>query len=265
MHPPPLSNVRVIRYVHEGSALTGELYMADSLPCPAILLIHGGAGLDQHARSQATRFVARGYAVFACDMYGDEVRGDPAKTRDLLHEFRADPDRLARRAQAGLDVVADQPEATTVVAAVGYCFGGMAALALARSGATIAGVVSIHGSLATPRPAAAGAVRAQLLVCHGAADPHVPLADVTAFAEEMGKAGANWQLNLYGGAQHGFTHAHAQPGAMPGVAYDPEADRRSFADVGRFLAELAEGLRVPQLEVGELPDRGVRGEGGDPL
>jgi dienelactone hydrolase len=79
-------------------------------------------------------------------------------------------------------------------------------------------------------------VRARLLVCHGAMDPHVPLADVTAFAEEMNAAGADWQLNMYGGAQHGFTHTDAKPGAIPGVAYHEQADTLSFSATRDFLA-----------------------------
>ncbi len=116
----------------------------------------------------------------------------------------------------------------------------MAALALARAGADLAGAVSIHGSLATSRPAQPGAVTARILVCHGASDPHVPLADVTAFAEEMDHADADWQLVMYGRALHGFTHRDAvpgAPGAMPGVAYDRLADERSFAAARAFLAE----------------------------
>ena len=113
----------------------------------------------------------------------------------------------------------------------------MAALALARAGADLAGVVSIHGSLATSAPASPGAVTAKILACHGAADPHVPPADVAAFAEEMNHAGGDWQLVIYGGALHGFTHKHAVPGAMPGVAYDRLADERSFEAARAFLAE----------------------------
>ena len=112
----------------------------------------------------------------------------------------------------------------------------MAALTLARSGEPLAGAVSIHGSLATSVHAEPGQVRARLFVCHGAMDPHVPLADVTAFAEEMNAAGTDWQLNMYGGAQHGFTHSNAKPGAIPGVAYHEQADTLSFAATRDFLA-----------------------------
>jgi dienelactone hydrolase len=117
----------------------------------------------------------------------------------------------------------------------------MAALTLARAGANLAAAVSIHGTLATPAPAAPGAVRARLLVCHGAADPHVPLRQVTEFAEEMDAAGADWRLVMYGGAAHGFTHRNAAPGAAPGIAYDPVADADSFATTRTFLVDAFAG------------------------
>jgi dienelactone hydrolase len=216
-------------------------------PRPGILLIHGGAGLDAHAREQACRYAALGYAVLACDMFGDGIAGDRERVMACLLALRDDPARLVRRGQAGLAALAGCPEASGPAAAVGFCFGGMAALALARAGTNLPGpglantalaaVVSIHGSLATSAPAQAGAVTARILACHGAADPHVPPADVAAFAAEMNHAEADWQLVMYGRAQHGFTHQHAAPGAMPGVAYDRLADERSFAAARAFLAE----------------------------
>jgi hypothetical protein len=108
---------------------------------------------------------------------------------------------------------------------------------LARSGVALDAVVSMHGSLATVKPAEPGAVMAKVLVCHGALDPHVPMTDVVALTGEMTRAGANWQVNVYGGAVHGFTHARAVEGATPGVAYHAETDRRSFAAARDFLAE----------------------------
>jgi dienelactone hydrolase len=222
--------------------LTGMLCRDETLPGghPGILLVHGGSGLDGHARDQARRYAALGYTVFACDMFGDGVAGDRDRVIRCLYALRDDPALLVRRAKAGLAALAACPGTDGRFAAVGFCFGGMAALALARSGEQMAGAVSIHGSLATSRPAEPGAVQARLLVCHGALDPHVPLDHVTAFAEEMNAADADWQLIMYGGALHGFTHSRAQPGATPGVAYNPLADARSFTATRTFLAEIFE-------------------------
>ena len=234
--------VRDLPYDDLGLPLAGLLCWDDTRdgPRPGILLIHGGAGLDAHAREQARRYAAIGYTVLACDMFGPGVAGNRERVMACLLALRDDPELLVRRAQAGLTTLAACPETDGHLAAVGFCFGGMAALALARSGADLAGVVSMHGSLATSRPAQPAAVTARLLVCHGASDPHVPLADVTAFAEEMTRADTDWQLVMYGRALHGFTHRHAvpgAPGAMPGVAYDRLADERSFAAARAFLAE----------------------------
>ena len=219
--------------------LTGQFCWNDGQegPRPGILLIHGGAGLDAHAREQACRYASLGYAVLACDMFGDGIAGDRERVMACLLALRDDPDLLVRCGQVGLAALAGCQEVTGPAAAVGFCFGGMAALALARSATDLAGVVSIHGSLATSRPARPGAVTARILACHGAADPHVSAADVAAFAEEMNHAEADWQLVMYGRAQHGFTHRNAVPGAMPGVAYDRLADERSFAAARTFLAE----------------------------
>jgi dienelactone hydrolase len=239
--------VRDLPYDDLGLPLAGLLCWdeAQDGPRPGILLIHGGAGLDAHARDQARRYAALGYAVLACDMFGPEVVGNRERVMACLLALRDDQALLVRRARAGLTALAGCPEAGGRMAAVGFCFGGLAALALARAGTNPAGpdlasVVSIHGSLATSRPAEPGAVTARILVCHGAADPHVPLSDVTAFAEEMNHAGADWELVMYGRAVHGFTHQQAVPGgpgALPGVAYDRLADERSFAAARTFLAD----------------------------
>jgi dienelactone hydrolase len=170
-------------------------------------------------------------------MFGEGVAGNRERVMACLTGLRDDPERLARRARAGLAALAGCPEADGRLAAVGFCFGGLAVLTLARSGADLTGVVSIHGSLATPRPAQPGTVRARVLACHGALDPHVPPTDVTRFAQEMNHAQADWQLIMYGGAMHGFTHEHAVPGAVPGVAYDARADQRSFLAARTFLAQ----------------------------
>jgi dienelactone hydrolase len=228
---------RSVSYSDVETPLTGALYWSETQQGAraGILLIHGGAGLDEHARDQARRYAELGYVVFACDMLGAGVAGNRERVIRCLTALRDDPALLVRRGQAGLAELAQCTEVNGRFAAIGFCFGGMAALALARSGAELAGVASIHGSLATARQAESGSVKAKVLVCHGAADPHVPMADVTAFAEEMNSAGADWQLNMYGGAMHGFTHKQAAPGAIPGVAYDPRADERSFAAARTFL------------------------------
>lgn len=210
---------------------------------PGVLIVHGGAGLDDHAKTQAQRFADLGLIAFACDMYGEAVLGDRERVMACVTELRDDPRKMVKRASAGLEVLASHPRVNGRLAAVGYCFGGLVVLEVARSGANIEGAISVHGSLATPRPAREGSVKAKILVCHGALDPFVPPAQVVEFMDEMNTAAADWQLVMYGAAMHGFTHQTAS--ATPGVRYDAAADERSFAAIQAFIAELFDADEWP--------------------
>ncbi|MBV9888589.1 MAG: dienelactone hydrolase family protein [Acidobacteria bacterium] len=203
---------------------------------PGILVVHGGAGLDDHAKNRARRFAELGYIAFACDMYGEGVAGSRGRIMARINELRVEPDRLPRRANAGIDVLRSHPLTDGRIAAVGYCFGGMTVLELARSGAPISGVISVHGSLDTKRPASPDGIQAKILILHGALDPHVPLTQVTAFADEMKSANADWQLVIYGQAMHGFTHEDKWN--VPGVAYHAPSDTRSWRAIESFLTEI---------------------------
>jgi dienelactone hydrolase len=228
-----------LRYRDGAVDLTGVLARPErSAPArPGILVIHGGAGLDAHAEGRAKQFAHRGHVAFACDMYGDGVAGDRQRIISAITTLRADRDRLSHRAQAGIDVLREQPGVDGRIVAVGYCFGGMAALELARSGADISAAICVHGNLATMTPARTGSIRARVLVCHGALDPHSPPAHVAAFIEEMNHAGPDWQLAVYGRAMHGFTHENAT-GQTQGVLYDADADTRSSAEIRAFIDEI---------------------------
>jgi dienelactone hydrolase len=231
-------NTQMVPYRDGDTDLTGQFTWDTERDekRPGILVVHGGAGLDSHAKERSRRLAELGFVVFACDMYGNGVAGNRERVMARIAELRDDAAKLCRRARAGIDVLTAHSQVDGRVAAVGYCFGGMVVLELARSGADLAGAVSVHGSLSTLRPARAGVVRAKILVCHGALDPHVPMTHVNAFVQEMNDAGADWQLIVYGGAMHGFTH-EAGP-AVAGVAYHAVADARSALAMHGFFIEL---------------------------
>lgn len=231
-------DTRAVVYHDDEVDLTGFLVWDDSRTDkrPGAMVIHGGAGLDDHANGRARRLAEWGYVAFACDMYGNGVAGDRQQVMARIIELRSDRTKLVRRASAGLEVLRSHPQVDGRVAAVGYCFGGMTALELARSGADLAGATSVHGSLNTTKPAQPGDIVAKILVCHGALDPHVPITQVSAFVEEMKTANADWQLIVYGNAMHGFTHETGPK--HPGVEYHALSDRRSSNAIQSFFAEL---------------------------
>ena len=231
-------NFETVRYKHDDVSLTG-MFVYNSTrteKSPGILVVHGGAGLDEHAKRQAARFAELGYVAFACDMYGDGVAGDRQRVMATILQLRDDPGKLCRRAFAGLERLRVHPLVDGRVAAVGYCFGGMTTLELARSGAELLGVASIHGTLKTSHPAQEDAIKAKILVCHGSLDPHVPTSQVTDFMAEMSHARTDWQLIIYGGAMHGFTHNDGPD--FPGVAYHAASDHRSAKALQGFLTEI---------------------------
>ena len=230
---------QIVPYRDHDTLLTGFLAWntAQSGRRPGVLIVHGGAGLDDHARGRALRCADWGFVAFACDMYGEGVAGNRERVIQRITELRGNPAALNQRTQAGLDILSHHPSVDGRLAAVGYCFGGMTVLELARSGAKLAGVVSVHGALETARPAEPAGIHTKILVCHGALDPHVPMTHVASFSQEMVRAGADWQLIIYGGAMHGFTHENAT-GNQPGVAYHAPSDLRSSLAIQTFLREV---------------------------
>lgn len=121
--------------------------------------------------------------------------------------------------------------------ASGYCFGGTAALELARSGADVLGVISFHGGLGTPTPEDAKNIKAHLQIHHGKSDPFVPADEVKAFKKEMDEAKVRYEFHAYPGAVHSFTEKGAGSVPSKGAAYNAEADQKSWAAMVRFLSE----------------------------
>jgi dienelactone hydrolase len=235
-----------VHYVCEERPFPGLLTVAEprsDAARPGVLVLHGGAGIGPHERARAVRLAELGYAVFVPDLFG-EVFSSREQGIATITALVGDPPRLRSRLGAALAFLGASPGVDPArLAALGFCFGGHAALELARSGASIRAAASIHGGLKSPAPAAPGEIGASILVCAGAADPFVPREQRQAFEDEMTAARADWQLHLYAGAMHGFSErppAGARP--RPGVAYDEAADRRSW---GALLQLLRETLGPP--------------------
>lgn len=212
-------------------------------PRPGVLVVHEWWGHNDYVRQRAKQLAEMGYTAFALDMYGDGKQashpGDAQKfMMEVISNLPVAEARFtaARKLLEGHDTT--DPEKT---AAIGYCFGGAVVLHMARTGADLDGVASFHGNLSAKTPAAAGSIKAKLLVAHGAADPFVPQEQVDAFKTEMEKAGADLKFIAYEGAKHAFTN----PGAtemgkkfeIP-LEYQEKADKASWAELDGFLEQI---------------------------
>jgi len=241
---PALAEVktRTVEYKQGDTVLEGYLAYDTAGPAtkPGILVVHEWNGINPHTRQSVERLAAMGYVAFAPDIYGKGVRpATPEAAKAESGKYGGNRALLRSRVQAGLAELEKQPNVDpTKIAAIGYCFGGMTVLELARSGAKVAGVATFHGILATPTPADAKNIQAKVLVLHGADDPYVPDAQVKAFEDEMRAAGVDWVLVKYSKTVHAFTNpAHGTDPSKP-LAYNATADRRSWEALKAFLAEL---------------------------
>ncbi len=222
----------------EGFVAYEEARSGERRPC--VLLAHDWSGRLAHIDELTEGLARLGYVGFALDVYGKGVRGEVAGDNSgLMNPFLADRAMLARRLKAGLAAArAHEAVDPARVAVVGYCFGGLCALDLARSGVEgLRGAVSIHGVLGPPGLGPQGPISASVLVLHGWEDPLAPPGAVLALARELTEAGADWQLHAYGHAMHAFT-AEGLNFPERGIAYDALADRRSRAAMRQFLEEV---------------------------
>jgi dienelactone hydrolase len=207
---------------------------------PAVLIVHQWTGLSDYERMRARMLAELGYHVFALDIYGKGVRppGPPASAQESA-KYKTDRALYRQRLRGGLAVLLkDERTDPAKVAAIGYCFGGMGVLELARSGAEVAGVVSFHGGVDSPTPEDAKKIKGEVLVLHGDADPFVPQADVVAFEKEMQAAQVSYHLVRYPGVVHAFTQKMAGNNPAKGAAYDEEADAASWKEMKVFFDRL---------------------------
>ena len=233
---------KVIEYKDGNQVLEGYLAYDDAIKGkrPGVLVVHEWNGLQDYAKKRTEDLAKLGYVGFAADIYGKGIRPkNPQESAAQAKIYRSDRKLMRSRAIAGLEVLQKNPLTDSKrIAAIGYCFGGGTVLELARSGASVAGVVSFHGNLDTPNPNDAKNIKGRVLVLHGANDPLVPPEQVKGFETEMLQSKVNWQLVSYPGAVHGFTNPESGNDASKGVAYNESADKGSWQVMKGFFQKI---------------------------
>ena len=207
---------------------------------PGIVMVPNWMGVNDAAVERAKEIAGTDFVVLVADVYGKDVRPADAKAAgEQVAKMYADRTVLRARAAKAMEVLRENlfgaPLDATKLGAVGFCFGGTTVLELARSGANIAGVVSLHGGLKTDLPATE-TPKASILVLNGAADTYITAEDIAGFQAEMDKVQADWQFVNYAGAVHCFAEASAA--SPPGCVYHPVAAKRAFAALRGFFGEV---------------------------
>ncbi|TSE33110.1 dienelactone hydrolase family protein [Tepidimonas charontis] len=232
---------RLVEYTHDGQTFEGLLAWDDTLAGrrPAVAVAHAWAGRTEFEAGKARALAELGYVGFAMDVYGKGRRG---RSRDenaaLMTPLVQNRARLQARLGAALHALHAQPEVDVArCAAIGFCFGGLCVLDMARCGLPLRGVVSFHGLFTAPGNTAGCRIEAKVLALHGWDDPMVPPDAVLAWTREMTEAGADWQLHAYGGTMHAFTNPEANDPDF-GTVYSARADARSWTAMRAFLSEV---------------------------
>ena len=231
---------RLLDYTHGDITLQAEVAWDDSLgPRPAVLVAPTWAGRTEFEGQNARMLAELGYVGFAVDMYGKGLSGaDKEECTVLMTPVVSDRALLQARMAAAVSAARALPEVVDQpLAAIGFCFGGLCVLDLARSRDDIAGVVSFHGILAAPDNIPEPRITAKVLVLHGYEDPMADPDAMRAFCDEMTDAGGDWQLYAYGQTLHAFTNPHANDPDF-GTVYNAVVAERAFASMRQFLAEV---------------------------
>jgi len=234
-----------VDYRDNGQVLKGYLAYDDAVvgKRPGVLVVHEWWGHNAYARKRARTLAKLGYTALAVDMYGDgKQAAHPEDAGKFSSEINQNGPLAEKRFRAALELLRQQPSvAAGDIAAIGYCFGGGVVLNMARAGLNLDGVVSFHGSLATSSPATPGAVKARVLVLHGASDPFIPAEQIERFKQEMQEAGVDYRFVSYPGAMHSFTNpdadAFGEKFKLP-LKYDAEADRQSWEEMRAFFKKI---------------------------
>ena len=230
-----------IEYSHGGTTL--EAYVAydetQKEKRPGILIFHAWRGRDEFVCKKAEVMAKLGYVGCALDVYGKGVLGGgPEENAKLMEPLISDRNFLRARMHAGLQVVQNHPMLdTNRLGSMGFCFGGLCALDLARSGAPLKGVISFHGLLFGAEGIKNAPIQAKILALQGHDDPMVPPEQVLDFEKEMTESGVDWQVHAYGQTVHAFTNPSANDPEM-GTVYSPIAEKRSMQAMQSFFEEV---------------------------
>ncbi|NWF34781.1 dienelactone hydrolase family protein [Stenotrophomonas sp. SAM-B] len=231
-----------VEWTQDGTTFSGVLVYddGDNDKRPGLVMVPNWKGVNDSAIAKAKQLAGDDYVVLVADVYGKGVRPKTdAEAGPVATKLRNDRPVLRARALKAIEVLKAQagkaPLDASRIGAVGFCFGGTTVLEMARAGAPLAGVVSLHGGLGSPLPAKAGGTHPSVLVLNGADDKGVSKDDIASFEQEMNAAKVDWEFTNYSGAVHCFAESDAN--SPPGCLYNPLAAKRAWKALDEFFDE----------------------------
>ncbi len=218
-----------INYSVNGEEFEGYSAKATGTSKGTVVIIHDWDGLTDYEKKRANMLASLGYDAFALDLFGTgKLPKSIDENKAMTSRLYKDRERMRSLLIAGLGEAKRISSARTVV--IGYCFGGAAALEMARSGSAkdISGYVTFHGGLKTPKGQSYPKDTPPILIAHGGADKAVTMEHVADLSRELEATGIAYEIEVYSGAPHAFT-------VFDSNRYRKSADEKAWAALREFL------------------------------
>ena len=208
---------------------------------PAVIVFHAFLGRTAFENMRGRDLARLGYVVFVADTYGKNVTapdvngyfgimGGLLAARTTILRGRI----LAAWKQINSYDFVDKKR----IGSVGYCYGGLCTLDLARFNVGLTAAVSFHGTLTNyPSNQNTSYTKTSIQAHHGDLDVYTTDADADAFLVEMRARNTDWWWLRYSNATHAFTMNGIDSYNIPNAVYNSVAANRSWDAMESFLAE----------------------------
>jgi len=202
---------------------------------PLLILFPAFEGFSDFSLNYASFFQKNGYQVFIADMYGDRFCGKTLNDCFLkITPFLEDRSFVRKRALHAYEACTKLPSVdSSKIGSFGFCFGGMCALELARSGAPLTGIATIHGIL-KKSSLKTNKFNPKALVFHGMQDPQVPMESLQELYHEIKQHGTSTvNFMVFGEAKHSFSDPKTG-------SFDPQKEKQMGREYNQDAAALTQ-------------------------
>ena len=192
---------------------------------PAVLVISENRGMNPHIEDVTRRMAREGFLALAPDILSP-VGGTPAdvdSARAMMSELN--PEETLPRLAGAVPFLAEHPESTGKVGAIGFCWGGGYANRLAAAGTSLNAAVPYYGR---QLPLEQVPDITAPLCLHYAGDDERINAGIADYETALQANNKPYELYMYDGARHAFNNDTSE-------RYDEEAATLAWGRTIDFL------------------------------
>lgn len=229
-----MNSPEILIYRAGGKECHASFFKAGSNDAPTVLVGHTWKGKSDFEIEKASALSKLGYHAIAIDLFGEAKLGSSMEeNQTLIEPFISDRVYFRKTLQETANFAQSLNTFNGKLLMIGFCFGGLATIELARSGYKFVAGASFHGllngsSVKTER------LNSSLLILHGYKDPMVTPEVATSFQNEMDTYADDWKFISYGDSYHSFTNPLANDTSL-GTIYNENAAKDAWSQMQIFF------------------------------